>query len=279
MAWSTTTMEFSALKKGEEIVKGHFDFPYPTIPGVVPILAISKKNAAACFPSNRDFFVFNLRNGHCRPIARCSGHSRPVTALAIFGEYCVSVSDDCPLALTSFLVTDQRYRIRIPHKRPIVFLRIRRIYQEAVAVSRDGFLSVSSLMGQRFVAGVQLSNSNPADAIVSAGGSIVVAFKSPGSMLLIVLGANLDVQAEEAVDGALSCWETVELNGIDYLVIALAGNLLSVLKLPMLTPVFVPREIPFAPTAMAFVKDDGMLYCVDGGKRIRGLPIGFIGVD
>jgi hypothetical protein len=202
-----------------------------------------------------------------------------VTALALFGDYCISAADDNPLLLTSFASPQKRHRIRVPHKRPIVFLRIRSLFHEVVALSRDGFLSVSSLSECRYVAGVQLSNSNPADMIVSANGSIVVAFRNPGALLLVVLGANLDVQAEEIVEASLVCWETVELNGTDYLVMALTGSRFSVLQLPMLTRVVTDREIPFALTAMAFVKNDGMLYCLDSGKQIRGLPVGYVGLD
>jgi hypothetical protein len=276
---ATANMEFSAFKKGEEVLKGRFDFPFPKVAGVFPLLAISKKNAVACFPSNRTFFIFALRNGNCSPIAQCVGHARPITALAIFGNSCVSVSDDCPLALTSFSEAEKLFAIRVPHKRPVVFIRIRSLFSEVVAISRDGFCSVSSLPGQRFVAGVQLPNSNPADMIVSARGCIVVAFKSPGCLLLVALGANLDIQAEVAVDASFACWETVELNGIDYLVMALTGNRLSVLRLPMLAAVVTGREIPFALAAMAFVRKDGMLYGTDGGKRIYGLPVGYVGVD
>jgi hypothetical protein len=112
--------------------------------------------------------------------------------------------------------------------------------------------------------------------IVSPGGSIVVAFARPGALLLVVLGTNLDVQGEGSVDGTLVCWSAVTLNGTDYLVMALSGTKMTVRKLPSLADISLEMGFPFAPVAMAFVKNDHTLYLADSDKRIFGLRIGSI---
>jgi hypothetical protein len=272
----TATLDFVIFRHRDERLRGRFDFLYPTAHGVLPFFAMSRFYAAVCFSSCPAFHIFAVRGGHCAAVAIARGHTKPVTSLAVYEKWIVSASEDCSLRLWPGGSEDPHRRIRLPRTQPIVIVRIRPLFQEVVAISRNGFLSVSSLSTKRYLKGVQLGSANPSDMIVSSGGLIVVAFRGPGSFLIVVAGVNLEILAERNVDGTLACWTAVVLNGIDYLVIAIA-NRIRFLRLPVLEAVSDgERELAIVPAAMTFVRKDRTLYIAGGDKKLFGIAVGRI---
>jgi hypothetical protein len=267
---------FAFFKGGVQIVKGRLEFPYPDLPGISPIIALSTKYAAACFPTSPSFHAFAFRDGHFDLLGISRGHSRPITALAVYEDYIVSASEDCTLCLWHCTGGKPHERIPCPHSRPIAFVRMRAVFHEIVAVSRNGFVSVSSLSLKRPLRGVQLPFTNPTEMIVSRRGFIAAAFNGHGSVSVVVLGANLDQTAVETVDGCLICWAAPYVDGMDYLAMAVTPRRLVVLRLPTLERVGDDMEMGFTPRAMAFVKNDRMLYIATAEKGVIGIPIGSI---
>jgi hypothetical protein len=270
----TQTLDFTIFKHREEISKGHIDFLYPTAAGLFPFLSITRSYAAVCFPSCPRFHIFTVKNGHCPLIYIAKGHTRPITSLVVFKKWVLSASEDYTLRLWPINSQSKHQTIRVPHTRPIVLMKTRALFQEVITISADGFLAASSLITRQYLKGVQLGRASPSGMIISASGLIVVTFRGPGSFLIVIVGVNLDIQTEVNIDGTLTCWTVVLLNGMDYLVLVI-GNRITFFRLPMLVKVGEMR-ITFQAIAMAFVKKDRMLYIASADKTLLGLNVGRI---
>jgi hypothetical protein len=252
------------LGQGTEMIRGRLSFPQP--PGIAakPIIALSRRFAVASFPWSSAFSVFLPKSGSCQSTASCVSHTCPITCLAICQRAIVSASQDCTLRLWKLEREPVQVRLLAKHAQPISFVRMSERFQQAISVSRDGFVLAMSLWNGRYLHGFRLPLSYPSDLAVSEMGFVAVCFNGPDSHVVIVLDQNLRFIARRGFDGCVQCWAAIEYGGSDHVVVALRGGGMKLVQLPLLGDVNCELEPPFSPALIACSRGECFIASRDG---------------
>jgi hypothetical protein len=270
-------LRFTIFQGKTEIAKGRFNFPVPSeIANAKPIVAISRTFALACFPWNSTFSVLAVRAGNCTPMFCCKFHTQPITCLGLCGHSFVSGSRDCTLMLWKVAQGDElgRHKSHLAKgSKPIQFVKMNERLKEAISLSRDGFLVSMSLLDGRYLGGVKLPLSDPSNLEISPNNYIAVCFDGPDSHIIVVLDQNLAFLQTRTLDGCVHCWTTVEINGMDYLLIAKKSLSLVILKLPFLALANWEAQLPFLPSVMVCGKNQPVCYMAYPNGMVTEFPI------
>jgi hypothetical protein len=259
-------LRFAVCANGD-IVKGRLQLSRPSeLTGVSPIVAASRRTAAACFPWSGTLVAFGLRSGACASTFLADDHTLSITAIAIRDGLVVSGGRDGVIRLMKQKESGsrtQRYVCLAKHEKQICHIKINNRLQEAVSVSRDGFLLTMSLINGRYLRGVKLPLGAPSDLTISENGIIGICYNGVDSHTIVVLDQNLVKVTKRVYDGRVLCWTTVIFNGCEWLVIGMkkgVSGVLAMLQLPEIDGVVRFVDIPIIPENIVCSCQDFICY-------------------
>jgi hypothetical protein len=256
-------LRFSIFQAGE-LIRGRLLLSRPSEIDAKAIVALSRKFAIVSFPWSSGFWVFAPKSGGCQPFASVAAHTRPITRLAVCKESIVSASQDCTLRLWRMSPEPTQVRLLAKHAQPIVFLQTNDRLQQAISVSRDGFVLAMSLRDGRYLWGYRLPLSEPSLLALSELGFVAICFNGPDSHTIITLDQNLVPVARRDFEGCIECWDCVELGGIEHLVIGLKRGAVKILRIPLLSTVAEAMTTPCRPALIACSRGECFVAAGDG---------------